>query len=117
MLRQETEFGSIRVGNNVYTQIAGNAANKCFGVKGMAMRSVKDGLVHLLRRESMSKGVAVRINEDNTLTIDLHIMVDQGVNIPVVCRSIISEVRYMVTQQTDAEVRDVNVYVDSMVIG
>ena len=116
MLRQETDFGSISVGVNVYTQIAGNAANKCFGVKGMAMRSMKDGLVHLLRLESMSKGVAVRINEDNTLSIDLHIMVDQGVNIPVVCKSIISEVRYMVTKQTDTEVREVNVFVDSMVL-
>ena len=116
MLRQETDFGSISVGSNVYTQIAGNAANKCFGVKGMAMRSMKDGLVHLLRMESMTKGVSVNINEDNSLSIDLHIMVDQGVNIPVVCKSIISEVRYMVTKQTDAEVREVNVYVDSMVV-
>ena len=116
MLRQETEFGNITVGSNVYTRIAGNAATKCFGVKGMAMRSLRDGLVHLLRRESMSKGVFVRINEDDTLSIDLHIMVDQGVNIPVVCKSIISEVRYMVTKQTDANVKDVNVYVDSMML-
>lgn len=117
MLCQETEFGNISVALSVYTQIAGNAATKCFGVKGMAMRSMKDGLVHLLRLESMSKGVAVRINEDKTLSIDLHIMVDQGVNIPVVCRSIISEVRYMVTKQTDTEVRDVTVCVDSMMLG
>ena len=116
MLRQETEFGNINVGLNVYTQIAGNAATKCFGVKGMAMRSMKDGLVHLLRLESMTKGVSVRINEDETLSIDLHIMVDQGVNIPVVCKSIISEVRYMVTKQTETEVKDVTVFVDSMMI-
>ena len=83
----------------------------------MAMRSMKDGLVHLLRRESMTKGVAVRINEDDTLSIDLHIMVDQGVNIPAVCQSIISEVRYMVTKQTETEVKDVNVFVDSVMLG
>ncbi len=117
MLHQVTEYGNINVDLNVYTQIAGNAATKCFGVKGMAMRSMKDGLVHLLRLESMSKGVSVRINDDQSLSIDLHIMVDQGVNIPVVCKSIISEVRYMVTKQTDAEVRDVTVFVDSMMLG
>lgn len=116
MIRQENELGKISVGNAVITQIAGNAATKCFGVKGMAMRSVSDGIVHLLRRESMGKGVNVTINEDNTLSIDLHIMVDQGVNIPVVSRSIISEVRYMVSQQTEAEVKEVNVHVDSMMI-
>ena len=43
-------------------------------------------------------------------------MIDQGVNIPVLGKSIISEVRYMVSQQTETEVREVNVIVDSMVI-
>ena len=116
MIRHENEAGSIAVCNHVYTQIAGNAATKCFGVKGMAVRSVKDGLVHLLRKESMAKGVEVRTNEDLTLTINLHIMVDQGVNIPVVANSIVSEVRYMVQKQTGTEVRDVNVFIDSMMI-
>lgn len=116
MICRENELGKIAVSNNVYTKIAGNAATKCFGVKGMAVRSVTDGLVHLLRRESMAKGVLVRVNEDGTISIDLHIMIDQGVNIPVLGQSIVSEVRYMVSQQTDTEVRDVNVIVDSVVI-
>ena len=116
MICRENELGKIAVSNNVYTKIAGNAATKCFGVKGMAVRSVTDGLVHLLRRESMAKGVLVCVNEDGTISIDLHIMIDQGVNIPVLGKSIISEVRYMVSQQTETEVREVNVIVDSMVI-
>ncbi len=116
MIRRENEMGAIAVGNNVYTQIAGNAATKCFGVKGMAMRSVTDGLVHLLRRESMAKGVLVHINDDESISIDLHIMVDQGVNLPVLAKSIISEVRYVVTKQTNTEVKEVNVLIDAMVI-
>ncbi len=116
MIRRENELGAIAVGNNVYTQIAGNAATNCFGVKGMAMRSMVDGLVHLLRRESMAKGVLVHINDDGTISIDLHIMVDQGVNLPVLANSIISEVRYVVSKQTDTEVKEVNVLVDSMVV-
>jgi len=114
MIRQENELGTIAVGNNVYTKIAGNAATNCFGVKGMAIRSVTDGIVHLLRKESMSKGVQVTENEDSSISIDLHIMVDQGVNIPAVAASIISEVRYVVTLQTGTEVREVNVLVDSV---
>ena len=99
MIRRENEFGSIAVSNSVYTKIAGNAATNCFGVKGMAIRSVSDGLVHLLRRESMAKGVLVKTNEDGTLSIDLHIMIDQGVNIPALGQSIVSEVRYMVSKR------------------
>lgn len=115
MIRQQTELGEIKVGNNVYTNIAGNAATSCFGVKGMAIRSVTDGLVHLLRRESMAKGVLVRMNEDGTISIELHIIIDQGVNIPALGASIISEVRYIVSKQTETEVREVNVIVDSIV--
>lgn len=114
MIRRETELGSIAVSNSVYTKIAGNAATNCFGVKGMAIRSVSDGLVYLLRRESMAKGVLVTPNDDGTISIDLHIMIDQGVNIPALGQSIVSEVRYMVSQQTDTEVKTVNVIVDSM---
>ena len=116
MIRRETELGSIAVSNSVYTKIAGNAATNCFGVKGMAIRSVSDGLVHLLRRESMSKGVLVTPNEDGTISIDLHIMIDQGVNIPALGQSIVSEVRYMVSRQTDTEVKAVNVIIDSMML-
>ena len=117
MIRQQTDLGEIKVGNNVYTNIAGNAATKCFGVKGMAMRSVSDGLVHLLRPEAMSKGVKVTYNDDNTVSIELHIMVDNGVNLMAVSRSIMSEVRYIVSRTTGADVRSVDVCIDSMVIG
>ena len=117
MIRQKNENGSIVVSTSVYTDIAGTAATNCFGVKGMAARSVTDGVYHLLRKESMSKGVRVEFHEDDTITIELHIMVDNGVNLTAVGASIISEVRYVVTKCTGTEVRAVNVYIDSMMIG
>ena len=117
MIRQKNENGSIAVSTSVYTDIAGTAATNCFGVKGMAARSVKDGVYHLLRVESMGKGVRVEFHEDDTISIDLHIMVDNGVNLSAVGASIISEVRYVVEKCTGTKVRNVNVYVDSMMIG
>ena len=117
MIRHENENGSVNVSTSVYTDIAGTAASNCFGVKGMAARSVTDGVYHLLRKESMSKGVRVDFHEDGTISIDLHIIVDNGVNLTAVGSSIISEVRYVVNKCTGTEVRAVNVYVDSMMIG
>ena len=117
MIRLSTDRGLIAVDSDVYTNIAGHAATNCFGVKGMAARSVQDGLFHLLRKESAGKGVLVEFHEDNTITIDLHIMVDHGVNLQAVGESIISEVRYVVTKCTGTDVRAVNVYIDSMMIG
>ena len=117
MICQNNEGGNICVSTNVYTDIAGTAASNCFGVKGMAARSVKDGVYHLLRKESAGKGVRVMFHEDDTISIDLHIMVDNGVNLTAVGASIISEVRYVVGKCTGTEVQAINVYIDSMMIG
>ena len=117
MIRHENENGTVNVSTSVYTEIVGTAVSNCFGVKGMAARSVTDGVYHLLRKESVSKGVYVHFHEDDTISIDLHIIVDNGVNLNAVGASIISEVRYNVTKCTGTEVRAVNVYVDSMMIG
>ena len=116
-MKLQTETGAITIGSDVFTNITGAAATNCFGVKGMAVRSKTDGLVHLLRRESMAKGVKVRFNEDDTVSIELHIIVDNGVNLTAVSRSIMSEVRYMVERITGTKVKSVDVCVDSMVIG
>ncbi len=117
MIRQENELGSVSIRTGVYTDIAGTAATNCFGVKGMAARSVSDGLYHLLRKESLAKGVRVEFHEDDSISIHLHIMVDSGVNLVAVGNAIISEVRYVVNKCTGTEVRAVNVHIDSMMVG
>lgn len=116
MLKFHSEQGEISVSSAVFSNITGMAATNCFGVKGMAYRSMTDGLVHLLRREAMSKGVNVIYNEDESISIELHIIVENGVNIPAVCRSIMNEVRYVVNKNTGAEVCAVDVFVDSMIL-
>ena len=114
MIKYATDLGEVSVSSAVFSNITGRAATNCFGVKGMAYRSMTDGLVHLLRREAMSKGVKITYNEDDSISIELHIIVENGVNLTAVCRSIMSEVRYVVNKNTGVTVRDVNVCVDSM---
>jgi uncharacterized alkaline shock family protein YloU len=116
MICHENSNGNVIISANVYTDIAGTAATNCFGVKGMAARSVKDGLYHLLRKESAGKGVRVQFHEDESISIDLHIMVDAGVNLSAVASSIISEVRYVVTKHTGTQVRAVNVFIDAITV-
>ena len=83
-MKLQNELGEIRISADVFTAITGSAATNCYGVKGMAVRSKTDGLVHLLKRESMSKGVKVYYNEDGTVSIELHIIVENGVNLMAV---------------------------------
>ena len=116
MMTFESPRGDVTVSSAVFSNITGMAATNCFGVKGMAYRSMTDGLVHLLRREAMSKGVKITYLEDNTIAIELHIIVENGVNIQAVCRSIMNEVRYVVTRNTGVEVRSVDVFVDSTIL-
>lgn len=115
MIRQNNDNGSVSVSASVYSDIAGAAASNCFGVKGMAARNMRDGVYHLLRKESMSKGVNVIFHEDRTISIDLHIIVDNGVNLNAVGEAIISRVGYEVTKYTGTKVRGVNVHIDSMI--
>ena len=116
MIQFKSELGDISVSSAVFSNITGMAATNCFGVKGMAYRSMTDGLVHLLRREAMSKGVNITYHDDNSISIELHIIVENGVNIPAVCRSIMNEVRYVVTKNTGVTVKAVDVCVDSMTL-
>ncbi len=116
-MKLQTERGVIGISPDVFTHLAGAAATNCYGVKGMAVRSTTDGLVHLLRRESMAKGVKVRFHEDDTVSVELHIIVDNGVNLTAVSRSIMERVQYEVSRMTGVKVKGVDVCVDSMVIG
>ena len=116
-MKLQTERGIITISSDVFTNLTGAAATNCYGVKGMAFRSRTDGLVHLLRRESMAKGVKVTTNEDSTISLELHIIVENGVNLMAISRAIMERVKYDVSRTTGVEVKNVDVFVDSMVIG
>ena len=107
MIQFKSDQGEISISSAVFSNITGMAATNCFGVKG---------LVHLLRREAMSKGVSITYHDDNSISIELHIIVENGVNLPAVCRSIMNEVRYVVTKNTGVPVKAVDVCVDSMTL-
>ncbi len=109
----QNEKGSIEITNEVFSVIAGNAAVNCFGVRGMAYRNAKDGLVSLLKRENMSKGIKVE-SDGESVSIDVHIIVDHGVNITAICESIINEIRYNVERITRVKVENVTINVDSI---
>lgn len=115
MVKIENGNGTISITSEVFTNLAGDAATNCFGVKGMAGRSKEGGPLQLLRRESMSKGVSVLFNDDGSISLELHIGVDQGVNITAVCRSIMNEVSYKVEKATGVRVQNVNVFVDTII--
>ena len=115
MIEIETGLGKISMDEGVFTNLAGEAATSCFGVKGMVTCSKEGGPWQLLRKESMSKGVAVHTNEDGSLTLQLHIGVDQGVPIGTIANSIMSEVSYKLSMSTGVPLKSIDVFVDTII--
>ncbi len=111
--RMSTENGDILIDNEVVAQYAGLTAVECFGIVGMATVSMKDGLVKLLRGDSVSKGVNVKINS-NRISIDFHIIVAYGVSISVVADNLMSTVRYKIEEFTGMPVEHINIYVEGV---
>ena len=101
----ENEYGVISIDREVIARIA--------GIVGMAAKNVKDGLVQLLKLESLTKGIKMRIDA-NKVSIDLHIIVEYGTNISAIADNIISTVKYSVEEFTGVEVEDVNIFVDGV---
>ena len=114
MIRLQTEKGEVSISDAALSNITGAAATSCFGVKGMAYRSMTDGLVHLLRREAMSKGVRIIPHAEGDISIELHIVVEHGQNIAPVCRPLIKQARHLVRANTGASIRSLDVCVSSM---
>ena len=111
--RISNEYGEILIDLDVISQYAGDTAMECFGIVGMAAINVKDGLVRLLKRESLKKGVSVEI-VDNQLEINFHVIVSYGVCISTVASNLVSNVRYKVEEFTGMKVGKIRVYVEGV---
>lgn len=109
-----TEMGTITIDPEVIATYAGTVAVECFGIVGMATYSVKDGFVHLLKKDSLKKGIQVTFSEDNHITLDFHIIVSYGVNVSTVTDNLISNVKYKVEEFTGIPIDKINIFIDGV---
>lgn len=107
------KLGEIQISSEVIAMYAGITAVECFGIVGMAAVSMKDGLVKLLKRESLTHGINVEIKE-NHMSIDFHVIVAYGVSICAVADNLIENVKYKVEAFTGMEVDKINIYVEGV---
>lgn len=115
-MKIHADAGDIIIPDDVFTSLAGEAATSCFGVKGMVACTKDGGYWQLLRRESMSKGVKLKYNEeDNTIGLELHIGIDRGVNINAVATSIMNEVMYKLQISTGVKVDRIDIFIDAII--
>ncbi len=109
----ENDLGSINISKDVIANIAGSSAIECYGLVGMATRSAKSGIVNLLKKENLSRGVKIEESEEG-LNIDLYVIIQFGTKISVVAENIIEKVKYNVENQTGLKVLKVNVNIEGV---
>lgn len=107
------KLGEVLIDTEVIARYAGSVAIECFGIVGMAAISMKDGLVKLLKKNSLTHGVNVTV-DNNRITIDFHVIVVYGVSISAVADNLIENVKYKVEQFTGAPVEKNNIYVEGV---
>lgn len=109
-----TDLGIITIDPEVIAKYAGSVAVECFGIVGMAAVSMKDGLVKLLKKESLTKGIQVGISDENKITLNFHVVIAYGVSISAVTDNLISNVKYKVEEFTGMSVDKINIYIEGV---
>lgn len=109
-----SNLGDVYIDSAVIAKCAGITAIECFGIVGMAAVSMADGIVKLLKRDSLAKGINVEVNEKNEVTLNFHVIVAYGVSISAVADNLISNVQYQVEEITGLTVKKINIYVESV---
>ena len=122
----DTKLGTIMIDEDVLGKYAGSAAVECFGVVGMASINMKDGIVKLLKKETLTHGIVKLLKKDNlrhgvTITevdgklhVELHIIVAFGVSILAVAENLVDTVRYNLEEFTGMEVGKIVVCVEGV---
>lgn len=109
-----TDLGIVTINPEVIAKYAGSVAVECFGIVGMAAVNMKDGFVRLLKRESLTHGIQLELSDENSLTLDFHVIVAYGVNILSVSDNLINNVKYKVEEFTGMTVEKINIFVEGV---
>lgn len=114
MVGLSSENGYINYSDEVLGKLVGLATMECYGVVGMVSKNAKEGFWELIRVENLSKGVKVSLTENDSLNIELFVMVEYGTKISVIADNIIQKVRYSVENYTGLKVASIEVNVQAV---
>ena len=111
----DTVSGILNVSNDVIADIAGYAAMSCYGVIGMAEQLSTNEGIRVLTGQHLRKGVNVT-NTPDALVVDLHVVIESGVNMKSVCHNLASSVAFTLQEiaQIDPDHLKIAIHIDGM---
>lgn len=111
--QMNTNYGDVVIDTDVIAQYAGTVVVESFGIVGMASVNMTDGIVRLLKKDRLTKGIEVDV-EGNSVDLTFHVIVAYGVSISTVADNLISNVKYKVEKFTGMTVNNITVLVEGV---
>jgi uncharacterized alkaline shock family protein YloU len=102
-----SELGRITISSEAIAQIVGLTASECYGVVGLA----KTGREKLIPRERTTQGVVIG-RDGSSVKLDLHVVVEYGLNLAEVASTLRSRVTYEVERLTGLTVSSIEVHIE-----
>lgn len=112
-MAEENYLGRIEISPNAIASLAGQAVLESYGVVGMANKNLRDGIVEVLGRGNLRRGVDVKVIE-HQIFIDLYVVIQYGTRISEVAHGIANRVKFTVEKALGLRVAQVNVHVQSL---
>lgn len=108
-----TKYGEILIDTDVIAQYAGSVVVECFGIVGMASVNMKEGIVRLLKKERLTNGIQIAVEEDGVV-LNFHVIVAYGVSISTVADNLIENVKYKVEKFTGMKIKKIHILVEGV---
>jgi uncharacterized alkaline shock family protein YloU len=112
-MTQNSRQGRIEISPHAIATIAGDAVLRCYGVVGVANKSLIDGLADLLQPDRWVRGVEVQVRGEQVI-VDLYVIVQYGTRISEVAQGVMSNVKYALEQALGMPIAAVNVHVQGL---
>lgn len=108
----ENDIGEIKISEEVVAVVAGIATSEVKGVAGMA-GTIAGGIAEILGKKNLSKGIKVDLR-DETVSVDLHIIVNYGSKVPEVAWEIQEKVKKAIECMVGLTVEKVNIFIEGV---
>lgn len=106
--------GNVEISNDAIIAVVHEAVLSCYGIVDMAPRSFRSAIGRRLGIDSTARGIGISIAEDESLAIDLSVVVEFGTPIFTVATNVMQTVKFRVEDILGMNVARVNINVDGL---
>jgi uncharacterized alkaline shock family protein YloU len=106
-------LGRIEVSPRAVAAVVAEALSGCYGVVGMAPRSLRDGLDTILHRGDLERGIVIRQHGER-ISIEVYVIVEYGTRIREVGKNVAEAVRFAVERSLGVPIDVVTVNVQGL---